>query len=119
MLALWEAAEPHRLDPHSLETLGLDYLDGILEAGDAFSAHPWVDPSCELDDNQPCLVNFSLKTGLSSTITLFELNPDGKLLRRHSHAIPGFAFIHDFAITPHYAIFLQNAVSFNPLPFLF
>ena len=119
LLALWEAAEPHRLDPHSLETLGLDYLDGILEAGDAFSAHPWVDPSCELDDNQPCLVNFSLKTGLSSTITLFELNPDGKLLRRHSHAIPGFAFIHDFAITPHYAIFLQNAVSFNPLSFLF
>ena len=119
LLALWEAAEPHRLDPKTLETIGLDYLDGVLKTGDAFSAHPWVDPSCELDNNQPCLVNFSIKTGLSSTITLFELNPDGKLLRRHSHTIPGFAFIHDFAITPHYAIFLQNAVSFNPLPFLF
>jgi all-trans-8'-apo-beta-carotenal 15,15'-oxygenase len=40
-------------------------------------------------------------------------------LRRHSHTVPGFAFIHDFAITPHYAIFLQNNVSFNPLPYLF
>ncbi len=119
LLALWEAAEPHRLDPKTLETIGLDYLDGILEKGDSFSAHPWIDPSCELDGNQPCLVNFSLKTGLSSKITLFELATDGKLLRRHSHTIPGFAFIHDFAITAHYAIFLQNAVTFNPFPFLF
>lgn len=119
LLALWEAAEPHRLDPKTLETIGLDYLNGILEKGDSFSAHPWIDPSCELDGNQPCLVNFSLKTGLSSKITLFELATDGKLLRRHSHTIPGFAFIHDFAITAHYAIFLQNAVTFNPFPFLF
>ena len=27
--------------------------------------------------------------------------------------------MHDFAITPNWAIFLQNAISFNPLPFLF
>ncbi|WP_186376233.1 carotenoid oxygenase family protein, partial [Hyella patelloides] len=53
-----------------------------------------------------------------STITIFELAPDGKLLRRHSHSIPGFSFIHDFAITPHYCIFFQNPVNFNPLPFL-
>jgi all-trans-8'-apo-beta-carotenal 15,15'-oxygenase len=42
LLALWEAAEPHRLDPHSLDTLGLDHLDGVLKAGDAFAAHPSV-----------------------------------------------------------------------------
>ena len=35
LLALWEAAEPHRLDPSTLETLGLDYLNGL----------PPVDPS--------------------------------------------------------------------------
>ena len=118
LLALWEAAEPHRLDPLTLETLGLDQLDGVLQPGEAFAAHPWIDPACEQDDGAPCLVNFSIKPGLSSTITLFEFNPDGKLLRKHSHAVPGFAFIHDFAITPHYAIFFQNPVSFNPLPFL-
>ena len=117
LLALWEAAEPHRLDPHTLETIGIDYLDGILEPGDAFSAHPHVDPNCKMDGGEPCLVNFSIKVGLSSTITIYEFNPRGKLLRRHAHSIPGFSFIHDFAITPNYCIFFQNPVSFNPLPF--
>ncbi|MCH2246071.1 MAG: carotenoid oxygenase family protein, partial [Crocosphaera sp.] len=40
------------------------------------------------------------------------------LLRRHSHTVPGFSFIHDFAITPHYCLLLQNPVTFNPIPFL-
>lgn len=118
LLALWEAAEPHRLKPETLETIAIDYLDGILQPGDAFSAHPWIDPSCDLDNGEPCLVNFSIEQGLSSKITILEFNPDGKLVRRHSHTIPGFSFIHDFAITPNYAIFCQNPVKFNPFPFL-
>ncbi len=112
LLALWEAAEPYRLDPHTLETLGLEYLDGLLEPGDAFSAHPRIDGETET------LVNFSIKPGLSSTITIYEFEPSGKLLTKHAHAVPGFAFIHDFAITPNYCIFFQNPVTFNPLPFV-
>lgn len=115
LLALWEAAEPHSLDPKTLETLGLDRLDGILEEGDAFAAHPWIDP--QGNNGEPCLINFSIKPGLSSTITIFELDTQGKLLKRHAHSVPGFCFIHDFAITPNYCIFFQNPVSFNPLPF--
>ena len=118
LLALWEAAEPHLLNPQTLETIGIDYLDGVLQPGDSWAAHPWVDPHSILDDGQPCLVNFSISPGLSSKITVFELAPDGKILRRHSHVIPGFSFIHDFAITPNYCVFFQNAVNFNPLPFL-
>lgn len=118
LLALWEAAEPHRLDPQTLDTLGLEFLDGLLSPGDSFSAHLRVDPACEMDGGRPCLVNFALQAGLSSKLSLFEFAPDGTLLRQHSHVIPGFAFIHDFAITPHYAIFFQSAVSFNPIPFL-
>lgn len=118
LLALWEAAEPHRLDPHTLETVGIDYLDGILKPKDAFAAHPRFDPSCKLDNNQPCLVNFSIKPGLSTKITIYEIDPQGKLLRNHIHTVPGFAFIHDFVITPNYCIFFQNSVTFNPIPFL-
>jgi all-trans-8'-apo-beta-carotenal 15,15'-oxygenase len=117
LLALWEAAEPHRLDPKTLETIGKDYLDGVLEEGNAFAAHPRIDPSCQRDNDAPCLVNFSIKPGLSSTITIYELDPAGKLRRRQSRSIPGFSFIHDFAITPNYCIFFQNPVSFNPIPF--
>lgn len=117
LLALWEAAEPHRLDPRTLETLGLEYFDGRLEAGAPFSAHPRLDPSSEFDKGEPCLVNFSIKAGLSFTLTIYELNLDGQIVRQHDHPVPGFAFIHDFAITPNYCIFFQNPVSFNPLPF--
>ncbi|MDX2214409.1 MAG: carotenoid oxygenase family protein [Oculatellaceae cyanobacterium bins.114] len=117
LLALWEAAEPHRLDPHTLETVGLDYLDGTLQPGSSFSAHPRIDPAC-VDDGTLRLVNFAIKTGLSSTITIYELNLAGQVVQQHAHAIPGFAFVHDFVITPHYCIFFQNPVNFNPLPFL-
>lgn len=117
LLALWEAANPHRLDPATLETMGLDHLQGLLADGDAFAAHPWIDPASELDGGQPCLVNFGIKTGLSSRIQLYEFGPTGELTRQYSHTVSGFAFIHDFAITPRYAIFFQNPVHFNPLPF--
>jgi all-trans-8'-apo-beta-carotenal 15,15'-oxygenase len=112
LLALWEAAEPHRLNPATLETIGIDYLDGILQPGDAFSAHPRVDPV-------GILVNFAIKPGLSSKITLYEISRAGKLLTTHSHTVPGFSFIHDFLITPNYYIFFQNPITYNPLPFLF
>ncbi|MDX2239627.1 MAG: carotenoid oxygenase family protein [Leptolyngbyaceae cyanobacterium bins.302] len=118
LLALWEAAEPHRLDPATLDTIGLDYIDGLLQPGDAFGAHPWVDPASQYDNGASCLLNFSIKPGLSSKITVFELAPNGKLLRQNSATVPGFCFIHDFTITPSYSIFFQNPVTFNPLPFL-
>ncbi|OKH36343.1 Apocarotenoid-15,15'-oxygenase [[Phormidium ambiguum] IAM M-71] len=118
LLALWEAAEPYRLNPDNLATLGMEYFDRVLQKGDAFAAHPRIDPCCEWDNGKPRLVNFSIKPGLSSTITIYELDESGKIVQRHSHSVPGFAFIHDFAITPNYCIFFQNPVSFNPLPYI-
>jgi carotenoid cleavage dioxygenase-like enzyme len=68
LLALWEASQPYRLDPRTLETLGVDTLNDLLQeglpfatgsrtldgaarlagapvGGDAFSAHPRHDPA--------------------------------------------------------------------------
>jgi all-trans-8'-apo-beta-carotenal 15,15'-oxygenase len=118
LLALWEAADPHRLNPETLDTLGKEHFDGVLSEGEAFAAHPRFDPSTVQDGGEPCLVNFSIKPGLSTTITIFELNTKGKIIRKHAHNVPGFAFIHDFAITPNYCIFFQNPVTFNPIPFV-
>jgi all-trans-8'-apo-beta-carotenal 15,15'-oxygenase len=111
LLALWEAAEPHRLNPETLETIGLDNLDGLLAPGAPFAAHPRVDPTGKM-------VNFGLKTGLSTTITIYEFDQSGQVEKQYDHIVSGFAFIHDFAITPNYCIFFQNPVGFNPLPFL-
>ncbi|MCF4966086.1 carotenoid oxygenase family protein [Nostoc sp. CMAA1605] len=118
LLALWEASEPYILDPYTLETLGKEYFDGVLSKGNTFSAHPRFDPSCMQDDGAPCLVNFAIKPGPSTTIKIFELNPAAKVIREHTHQVSGFCFIHDFVITPHHYIFFQNPVVFNPLPFV-
>jgi len=42
----------------------------------------------------------------------------GQLIAERRDSFKGFAFLHDFAITPNWAVFLQNAVAFNPLPFV-
>jgi all-trans-8'-apo-beta-carotenal 15,15'-oxygenase len=123
LLALWEASSPHALNPLTLETDGITLLDGALKPGEAFSAHPRFDPGHHGD---PRMVTFGLKTGPRSTIRLMEFatadGPHGvkagQLLHERSDTFKGFAFLHDFAITPNWAIFLQNAVDFNPLPFV-
>jgi len=116
LLALWEAAEPHALDPDTLETEGISLLGGVLKKGEAFSAHPRFDPGHHGDGR---MVTFGVKTGPSSTVRLMEFCcADGRLLSERRDNFKGFAFLHDFAITPNWAVFLQNAVSFNPLPFV-
>ena len=123
LLALWEAAEPYALDPDTLETRGLTLLDGVLKKGEAFSAHPRFDPG---HNGAPRMVTFGVKTGPRSTIRLMEFavadDPAsgvkaGQLLSERRDSFNGFAFLHDFAITPNWAVFLQNAIAFNPLPY--
>ena len=115
LLALWEAAEPHALDPVTLETRGITLLDGVLSKGEAFSAHPRFDPG---HHDAPRMVTFGVKAGPSSTVRLMEFDAAGQLIGDRRDSFKGFAFLHDFAITPNWAIFLQNAVAFNPLPFV-
>ncbi len=119
LLALWEAAEPHALEPKTLNTIGLSNLNGILKENEAFSAHPRFDPG---HYNTPRMVNFGVKAGPVSTIRLMEFTTEGpnsgSLISERSDNFKGFAFLHDFAITPNWAIFLQNAIRLNPLPFV-
>mmetsp|Transcript_64161 Transcript_64161/g.177341 ORF Transcript_64161/g.177341 Transcript_64161/m.177341 type:complete len:604 (+) Transcript_64161:260-2071(+) len=68
LLTLWEAAQPYRLDPSTLNTMGLDTLDGRLQpgmpfttgikavdklavgvVGDPLTAHPKVDEPASAD----------------------------------------------------------------------
>jgi all-trans-8'-apo-beta-carotenal 15,15'-oxygenase len=123
LLALWEASSPHALDPDTLETRGLSLLEGVLRPGEAFSAHPRFDPG---HHGAARMVTFGVKTGPRSTIRLMEFatsagpngEPAGRLLSERRDSFNGFAFLHDFAITPNWAVFLQNAIAFNPLPYL-
>ena len=115
LLALWEAALPTSLDPVTLATQGPSTMGGVLGPQDAFSAHPRLDPG---HNGAPRLVNFRLKAGPRSTIRLMEFDPQGQLTYQRQDRFQGFAFLHDFALTPNWAVFLRNALEFNPLPYV-
>ena len=119
LLALWEASSPHSLDPQTLATNGVSNLNGVLQKEEAFSAHPRFDPG---HHGKPRMVTFGVQTGPKSTLRLMEFETEGPkagvLLSDRKDTFKGFAFLHDFAITPNWAIFLQNAINFNPIPFI-
>ncbi len=116
LLALWEAANPYALDPSNLKTHGVSTLNGTLLPGEAFSAHPRFDPGHHGENR---MVTYGVNTGPTSKIRLMEFAKTGALLSDRNDSFKGFAFLHDFVITPNWAVFLQNAISFNPLPFVF
>lgn len=117
LLAMWEGGEPHRLDPATLATLGLETFEGQLSPP-VFAAHPHIDPAAKADGGQPCLVNFAVASGLSTTLKLYELDQSARIVRQSTYPIAGFAFMHDFAITPHYGIFFQTPTTMQGLPYV-
>ncbi len=112
LLALWEAARPYSLNPQSLDTLGQETFYGKLAAGQVFTAHP------RRDDHTGDLWGFGVQPGPTSTISIYRVTNQGELSTESQVKVSGFCFLHDFAYTPNYRIFMQNPVSFKPLPFM-
>jgi all-trans-8'-apo-beta-carotenal 15,15'-oxygenase len=117
LLALWEGAEPHRLDLDTLETLGLDDL-GQLQSGEAYSAHPRVDPvSGEI-------FNFGLGTGLQlragqasiARLNLYRSDASGQIRQRNAYPLDGIPLIHDFVLAGPYLLFCVSPVRLDLLP---
>lgn len=114
LLALWEGGLPHRLDPITLETLGRCDFDGTLRAGGAvadllhveapFSAHPRVDGA---------LYSFGVVQGRRSKLNLYRVDPDGRCVVQRVVPLPGFAFLHDFVLTPSWQVFFVPSVTFD------
>ena len=107
---MWEGGQPHQLIPETLETVGLDDLNGLLKSGQPFSAHPRI-----IND---VFVNFGVKGITSQSLTIFELDQQGNTLTEHSHPLKGFAFLHDMLVTDNYYIFIQNPFKVEGLPFV-
>jgi len=96
ILALWEGGNPYHLDPATLDTKGLDTLNGILKPNQPFSAHPKIFYNPETQ--QKILINFGVVTNLSSQLHIWEIDQSEKLLATHQHQLSGFPLLHDIAI---------------------
>lgn len=111
LLALWEGGLPHALDLHTLETIGLDDLQG-LEASQTFSAHPKVDPQTGE------IYNFGIQPGRQSLLNLYHCDRRGKLLRQNKIPLQGTPLVHDFVLAGPYLVFFISPVYLEVLPLL-
>lgn len=104
LLALWEGGSATRLDPLTLDTLGLKTWRPDL-AGLPFSAHPKVDPD-------GTIWNFGVGTG-QSLLVLYEIAPDGELRRADAIPVPDVPMIHDFVVTQRHLVFLMPPLLYD------
>jgi all-trans-8'-apo-beta-carotenal 15,15'-oxygenase len=100
LLAFGEQALPYELDPVTLETRGEYDFGGKLTSVSPFAAHP------KFDAESGHMVNFGVSFSASQpTLTVYEFDPDGRLVRRHRQNIPYQHSNHDCMITRNHVVF--------------
>lgn len=85
------------MDPHTLETIGLEDFDGQLPSV-TFTAHPKVDPS----SGELVCFGYEAKGDGTPDVCYFSFDRDGKILETVWMTCPIVAMIHDFAVTENY-----------------
>jgi carotenoid cleavage dioxygenase-like enzyme len=100
LLAFGEQSLPIELDPETLETRGVFTFGGDVNEVTPFSAHPKTDP------DTGGLVNFGVSFSASQPrLHVYECDATGRVHSRRRVKLDSPYAIHDFAITPHFAIF--------------
>jgi all-trans-8'-apo-beta-carotenal 15,15'-oxygenase len=100
LLAFGEQSLPFELDPVTLQTRGEFDFAGRLTNVTPFSAHPKFDPATGH------MLNFGVSfSATRPMLNLYEFDAGGNLLRRKRQALRYQHSNHDFAISPHYAVF--------------
>jgi beta,beta-carotene 9',10'-dioxygenase len=106
-LAMTETPVPVTFDPETLRTIGHD--QGAKGWGQITTAHPHHDPE------RGELLNFAAQLGRRSEYRVYARTStsQGRTLARHAVREP--AYMHSFAITPRFAVLLENPLVVNPL----
>lgn len=111
LLALWEGGLPHALDLETLETYGLENLEG-LDHQRSYSAHP------KHDSETGEIFNFGVSYGKNATLNLYRSDRNGKLIQKNQATLQGLPMIHDFVLAGDYLIFCVPPLRMNPFPVL-
>ncbi len=117
LLAFGEQGLPWELDPETLETRGEHTFGGRLNAVSPFSAHPGFDYGPGGDKVE--MVNFGVSFAADRpTLHLYRFGPDGELLSRRRTPLPYPASIHDFGLTPRFAVVYVNPYLLDMAPLM-
>jgi carotenoid cleavage dioxygenase-like enzyme len=100
LYALKEDSPAVVMDANTLETIGYTDFDGKM-TGETFTAHPKIDP----DTGDMIAFGYASKGVCTKDMTYYEIAPDGSLKREMWFENPYYCMMHDFAITPDYALF--------------
>ena len=95
LYALWEGGSAYEMEADSLATLGPKAWAPELR-GMPFSAHPKVEPDGRV-------WNFGSN---SQALMIYQLSPQGQLLRQQLLRLPMPAMVHDFAVSQRFLVFL-------------
>ncbi|MDX6713738.1 MAG: beta,beta-carotene 9,10-dioxygenase [Baekduia sp.] len=106
-LAMTETPMPVRFDPETLATLGHD--EGAAAFGQITTAHPHHDPVTGE------LVNFAAQLGRRSEYRVYARRSTADSRTLATMPVREPAYMHSFAITPRFAVLLENPLVVNPL----
>jgi len=106
-LAMTETPIPVTFDPETLATLGHD--TGAARWGQISTAHPHHDPQ------RGELLNFAAQLGRRSEYRIYARTSTTQGRTLATHAVREPAYMHSFAITPRFAVLLENPLVVNPL----
>jgi all-trans-8'-apo-beta-carotenal 15,15'-oxygenase len=111
LLTLWEGGLPHALDLETLETYGLENLEG-LENRLPYSAHPKRDPKTGE------IFNFGVSYGKNATLNIYRSDRNGKLIKKSQTNLQGLSMVHDFVLAGDYLIFCVPPLRMDVFPVL-
>jgi carotenoid cleavage dioxygenase-like enzyme len=100
LYATKEDGPPYRIDPNTLETLGIEDFDGEWKS-ETFTAHPKVDPVT----GETIAFGYEATGLCSKDVFLCIFDRDGKIRNEIRFEVPYTSMIHDIAITPTHVIF--------------
>ena len=114
LLSTYEGGLPYRLDPETLQTLGIDDFGGALtkSPGVAFMAHT------KRDHERNRLVGVEIAQGMSLGLRILEFGPDMEVLSEVPFAFDGVGAVHDFTMTENYYIFFRSGMKLNGWEFM-
>jgi all-trans-8'-apo-beta-carotenal 15,15'-oxygenase len=107
LLGLSEGGHPTAIDPLDFSFQGRWDFHGTLPPNVPFTAHPKWDPTTGE------AYGYGVAQGPSLALTVFRMEPDGRLTQLHAVPLGGYFMIHDMLLTERHLVFVVPPVQFD------
>lgn len=87
------------MEPDTMETIGFEKFGGKM-TGQTFTAHPKIDPHT----GNMVAIGYAASGLCTDDVTLYEVSPEGELIRELWFKVPYYCMMHDFGITKDYLV---------------